>query len=59
MGALFFGDQHEDAVTNSLGETYRLSELIMDGAAHRHLEELGTDPRVWYLPPRKINPPEA
>jgi molybdopterin-containing oxidoreductase family iron-sulfur binding subunit len=53
MGALFFGDEHEDAVTNSLGETYRLSKLLAEGAAHRHLEELGTEPRVWYLPPRK------
>ncbi len=55
MGALFFGDEHEDAVTNSLGETYRLSELLAEGGAHRHLEELGTEPRVWYLPPRKLS----
>jgi len=61
MGALFFGDEHEDAVTNSLGETYRLSQLLAEGAAHRHLEELGTEPRVWYLPPRKLppQPPEG
>ncbi len=57
MGALFYGDEHEDAVTNSLGETYRLSELLTEGGAHRHLEELGTEPRVWYLPPRKVAPP--
>jgi len=52
MGALFFGDEHDDAVTNSLGETYRFSELVQRGAGHRHLEDLGTEPRVWYLPPR-------
>ncbi len=57
MGALYFGDEHEDAVTNSLGETYRLSELLAEGAAHRHLEELGTEPRVWYLPARKLTAP--
>jgi molybdopterin-containing oxidoreductase family iron-sulfur binding subunit len=59
MGALYFGDEHEDAVTNSLGETYRLSELLADGGAHRHLEELGTEPRVWYLPPRKLPVPAS
>ena len=58
-GAIYFGDEHEDAVTNGLGETYRLSELLAEGGAHRHLEELGTEPRVWYLPPRKISAPSA
>ena len=52
MGAIFFGDENEDAVTNGLGETLQLSKLLHDGAAHRHMEELGTEPRVWYLPPR-------
>jgi molybdopterin-containing oxidoreductase family iron-sulfur binding subunit len=52
MGAIYFGDENEDAVTNSLGETHRLSKLLVEGAAHRYLEELGTEPRVWYLPPR-------
>jgi len=53
MGAIFFGDEHEDAVTNGLGETVRFSEFVHKGAGHRHLEELGTEPRVWYLPPRR------
>lgn len=57
MGALFFGDELEDAVTNGLDETYRLSELITEGGASRHLADLGTEPRVWYLPPRKMAPP--
>jgi len=52
MGAIYFGDENENAVTNSLGETLSLSDFLHDGAAHRHLEELGTEPRVWYLPPR-------
>ncbi len=52
MGAIYFGDENEDAVTNSLGETHRLSKLLVEGAAQRHLAELGTEPRVWYLPPR-------
>ncbi len=52
MGAIYFGDENEDAVTNGLGETLSLKKLLEDGAASRHLEELGTEPRVWYLPPR-------
>jgi molybdopterin-containing oxidoreductase family iron-sulfur binding subunit len=51
MGAIYFGDQNEDAVTNSFSETIRLSKTLRDRAAYRHLEELGTEPRVYYLPP--------
>jgi molybdopterin-containing oxidoreductase family iron-sulfur binding subunit len=60
MGAVYFGDQNEDAVTNSAGETLRFSKLIRDRAGYRHLEELGTHPRVYYLPPvnRQYPPPE-
>jgi Fe-S-cluster-containing dehydrogenase component len=53
MGAIYFGDQVEDAVTNSQGETVRFSELIRQNAGYRFMEELGTEPRVYYLPPRK------
>ncbi|HXF82611.1 MAG TPA: 4Fe-4S dicluster domain-containing protein, partial [bacterium] len=53
MGAIYFGDQVEDAVTNSQGETVRFTELIRQNAGYRFLEELGTEPRVYYLPPRK------
>ncbi len=52
MGAIYFGDENEDAVSNGLGETLQLSKLLAEGAAERKLEELGTEPRVWYLPPR-------
>lgn len=52
MGAIYFGDQTEDAVTNSQGETVRFSELVGKSAGYRYLEELGTEPRVYYLPPR-------
>jgi Fe-S-cluster-containing dehydrogenase component len=51
MGAIYYGDENEDAVTNSQGDTQRLSKLLVDRAAYRHLEELGTKPRVFYLPP--------
>ncbi|MCL6552485.1 MAG: 4Fe-4S dicluster domain-containing protein [Firmicutes bacterium] len=53
MGALYFGDRGEDAVTNSQGETVRFSALVTEHAASRLLEELGTEPRVYYLPPRR------
>lgn len=51
MGAIYYGDENEDAVTNSQGETQRLSKLLLDRSGYRHLEELGTKPRVYYLPP--------
>ena len=52
MGAIYYGDQNEDAVTNSQGQTTRLSKLILDNGGYRHMEELGTKPRVYYLPPK-------
>jgi len=52
MGVIYFGDQNEDAVTNGLGETARLSKLLTDNAAYRQMEELGTQPRCYYLPPK-------
>lgn len=50
MGAMWFGDENEDAVTNSRGETLQLSKLLRDRGGFRLLEELGTKPRVYYLP---------
>ena len=50
MDALYFGDQNEDAVTNASGVTMKLSQLLEDNAGYRNLEELGTEPRVYYLP---------
>lgn len=51
MNAIWFGDANEDAVTCFDGTTTRLSQLLEDGAAYRFMEELGTEPRVYYLPP--------
>ena len=51
LGATYFGDANEDAVTNGRGETARLSDLLHDRAGYRFLEDLGTEPRVFYLPP--------
>lgn len=49
-GVFYFGDENEDAVTNG-DETLRLSKLLKDKAAYRYMEDLGTKPRVYYLPP--------
>ena len=51
MGVIYYGDENEDAVTNSAGDTQRLSKLLLDRSAYRQMEELGTKPRVYYLPP--------
>jgi len=50
MGVIYFGDQLEDIVTNG-DETIRFSELIAARSGYRHLEDLGTKPSVYYLPP--------
>jgi molybdopterin-containing oxidoreductase family iron-sulfur binding subunit len=50
-GVFYFGDENEDTVTNG-DETVSFSQLIKDRAAYRFMEELGTKPRVYYLPPK-------
>ena len=52
MNVIYFGDQNEDAVTNASGVTLKLSQLLEDNAGYRQLEDLGTEPRVYYLPPK-------
>lgn len=52
MNAIYFGDQLEDAVTNYAGETVPFTQLIRGKGGFRYMEDLGTEPRVWYLPPR-------
>lgn len=49
-GVIYYGDKNEDTVTNG-DETVRFSELIRTKAGYRYLEELGTEPSVYYLPP--------
>ena len=55
-GVFFFGDMNEDSVTNGT-ETFRFSELVKDKAGYRLMEDLGTKPRVYYLPPVNRNFP--
>lgn len=49
-GVLYFGNANDDTVTNG-SETFRLSKLLRDKAGYRYLEDLGTKPNVYYLPP--------
>ena len=52
-GVYYFGDQNEDAVTNgTTKETVSFSKLIEENAGYQLMEELGTKPRVYYLPPK-------
>ena len=53
-GVFFFGDMNEDSVTNG-PETFRFSDLVRDKAGYRLMEDMGTKPRVYYLPPVNRN----
>lgn len=56
MGTIYFGNIYEDAVTNG-DETVKFTELIKDKAGYRYMEDLGTQPSVYYLPPASRNFP--
>ncbi len=49
-GVIYFGDENEDAVSNG-DETVRLSTLLRDKSGYRLMEDMGTKPSVYYLPP--------
>jgi len=49
-GVFYFGDENEDTVTNG-DETIRLSKMLHDRGGYRFMEDFGTKPRVYYLPP--------
>ena len=49
-GVIYFGDEIDDSVTNG-EETVRFTTLLKDKAGYRYMEDLGTKPRVYYLPP--------
>lgn len=50
MNAIFFGDANEDAITNG-EKVLSLSESLATRGGYRLKEELGTEPRLYYLPP--------
>jgi molybdopterin-containing oxidoreductase family iron-sulfur binding subunit len=49
MGALYVGDFVTDVAVNSRGNTMKLSEFLKENDAVRFKEELGTNPRVYYI----------
>lgn len=49
MKALYMGDLNSDVATNGQ-ELVQLSRFLDSNNAYRYKEELGTQPRVWYLP---------
>ncbi len=49
MKALYMGDLSEDKATNGV-DVVRLSTFLDQGNAYRYKAELGTQPRVWFLP---------
>ncbi|OIP81177.1 MAG: hypothetical protein AUK44_10565 [Porphyromonadaceae bacterium CG2_30_38_12] len=52
-GVYYFGDENEDVVTNgTTKESFRFKKLIADNAGYTLMPELGTKPRVYYLPPK-------
>ncbi len=55
-GVYFFGDLNEDSVSNG-AETFRFSELIKDKSGYMLMDDLGTKPGVYYLPPVSRNFP--
>ena len=50
-GVFWYGDENEDTVSNGQ-ETMSFKQLITDRAGYRFMEDLGTQPRVYYLPPK-------
>jgi Fe-S-cluster-containing dehydrogenase component len=50
MGVIYIGDLTTDVAVNGLGNTVKISEFLRDNDAVRLKEELGTNPRVYYIP---------
>ena len=48
-GAMYFGDLETDVATNGQ-EVVPLKKMLAERNAYRYKEELGTKPRVFYLP---------
>lgn len=48
-GAIYYGDLEEDLATNG-SDVVKFSKFLADNNAYRQKEELGTQPRVHYIP---------
>ena len=49
MGVIYMGDLVTDAAVNGLGKAVKLSAFLRENDAVRFQEELGTNPRVYYI----------
>ncbi len=49
-GAIYYGNLKQNVVTNSFLESIQVQETITARTGYRMKEELGTRPRVYYLP---------
>ena len=49
MGVLYIGDLITDVAVNGLGKTVKLSDFLKENDAVRFKEELGTNPRAYYI----------
>lgn len=49
MGVIYIGDLTTDVAVNGLGDVIKISEFLRDNDAVRLKEELGTNPRVYYV----------
>lgn len=47
--AIYYGDLEEDLATNGV-EVVQLSSFLSENSTYRQKEELGTEPRVFYIP---------
>ena len=50
MGVIYIGDLTTDVAVNGQGNVIKISTFLRDNDAIRLKEELGTNPRVWYVP---------
>ncbi len=50
MGVIYLGDLTSDVAVNSQGNAVKLSQFVKENDAVHLKEELGTNPRVWYIP---------
>ncbi|MDD2798266.1 MAG: 4Fe-4S dicluster domain-containing protein [Bacteroidales bacterium] len=52
-GVYYFGNIYEDSVTNGTsGETVSFRKLVEENGGYRLMDDLGTAPSVYYLPPK-------
>ena len=49
MGVIYIGDLTSDVAVNGLGNVIKISQFLKDNDAVRLKQELGTNPRTYYV----------